>query len=52
MPTPINQYRAYGEYHPQADDAALVAKAATADPRPVTIRVFQEALPPGIELHR
>jgi hypothetical protein len=47
---PINAYRAYGEYHAEADDAALVAKAATADPRLVSVHVFQEALPPGIEL--
>ena len=47
---PINAYRAYGEYHSEATDAALVAKAATADPRMVTIQVFQETPPPGIAL--
>ena len=47
---PINAYRAYGEYHPAAQDAAVVAKAATADPGAATIHIFQEALPPGIEL--
>ena len=45
-----NQYRAYGEYHPQAQDDAVVARAATADPAGKTIYVFQEALPPGIEM--
>jgi hypothetical protein len=48
---PINQYRAYGEYHPQAEDDAVVAKAAGADPTGKTIHVFQEALPPGIEMN-
>jgi hypothetical protein len=47
---PIDQYRAYGEYHPQAQDDAIVAQAATADPTGKTIHVFQEALPPGIEM--
>ena len=47
---PIDQYRAYGEYHPQAQDDAVVAKAATADVTGRTIHVFQEALPPGIEM--
>jgi hypothetical protein len=47
---PINQYRAYGEYHPQAEDDAVVARAATADPAGKAIHVFQEALPPGIEM--
>jgi hypothetical protein len=47
---PINAYRAYGEYHPQAADDALVAKAASADVRGHEIHVFQEALPPGIEM--
>jgi hypothetical protein len=46
---PINAYRAYGEYHPASEDAAVVAKAATADPGTATIHLFQEALPPGIE---
>ena len=48
---PINQYRAYGEYHTQAEDDAVVAKAASADPTGKTIHVFQEALPPGIEMN-
>jgi hypothetical protein len=47
---PINQYRAYGEYHPQAQDDAVVARAATADGTGKNIHVFQEALPPGIEM--
>jgi hypothetical protein len=48
---PINQFRAYGEYHPQAEDDAVVARAATADPTGKTIHVFQEAFPPGIEMN-
>ena len=48
---PINQFRAYGEYHPQAEDDAVVARAAAADPTGKTIHVFQEALPPGIEMN-
>lgn len=48
---PIDQYRAYGEYHPKAEDDAVVAKAASADPTGKTIHVFQEALPPGIEMN-
>jgi hypothetical protein len=47
----INQYRAYGEYHPQSDDDAVVKRAATSDPTGKTIHVFQEALPPGIEMN-
>lgn len=47
---PINSYRAYGEYHPQARDDAIVAKAAAADINGHEIHVFQEALPPGIEM--
>ncbi|MBL0215148.1 MAG: hypothetical protein IPQ07_14830 [Myxococcales bacterium] len=47
---PINSYRAYGEYHAQAQDDALVAKAASADVSGHEIHVFQEALPPGIEM--
>jgi hypothetical protein len=47
---PINAYRAYGEYHPQAQDDAIVAKAATADVTGHEIHVFQEALPAGIEM--
>jgi hypothetical protein len=47
---PINSYRAYGEYHPQAQDDAIVSKAATADVNGHEIHVFQEALPPGIEM--
>jgi hypothetical protein len=48
---PINSYRAYGEYHPQAQDDAIVAKAASADIAGHEIHVFQEALPPGIEMN-
>ena len=47
---PINSYRTYGEYHPQAEDDAIVAKAASADVTGHEIHVFQEALPPGIEM--
>jgi hypothetical protein len=47
---PINSYRAYGEYHPAAQDDAVVAKAASANPNAYPIHVFQEALPPGIEM--
>jgi len=46
---PINSYRSYGEYHPVAQDDAIVAKAASANPNAYPIRVFQEELPPGIE---
>lgn len=46
----INSYRAYGEYHPQAQDDAIVAKAASAEITGREIGVFQEALPPGIEM--
>jgi hypothetical protein len=47
---PINSYRAYGEYHPASQDDAIVAKAAAANPNAYPIHVFQEALPPGIEM--
>jgi hypothetical protein len=47
---PINSYRAYGDYHPQAQDDAIVAKAASADLQGHEIHLFQEALPPGIEM--
>jgi hypothetical protein len=47
---PINSYRAYGEYHPQAQDDAIVAKASSADVNGHDIHLFQEALPPGIEM--
>jgi len=47
---PINSYRAYGEYHPASQDDAVVAKAASANPDAYPIHVFQEALPPGIEM--
>jgi hypothetical protein len=47
---PINSYRAYGEYHPQAQDDAIVSKAASADVNGHDIHLFQEALPPGIEM--
>jgi hypothetical protein len=46
----INTYRAYDEYHPQAQDDGIVAKAASADINGHEIHVFQEALPPGIEM--
>jgi hypothetical protein len=46
----INSYRAYGEYHPASQDADVVAKAASADPSARPIRIFQEALPEGIEM--
>ncbi|HEY1813041.1 MAG TPA: hypothetical protein VGG74_11910 [Kofleriaceae bacterium] len=49
--SPIDSYRAYGEYHPVAEDNAVVAKAASANPNAYPIRVFQEALPAGIELN-
>jgi hypothetical protein len=48
---PINSYRAYGEYHPAAQDDAVVAKAASANPNAYPIHVFQEALPAGIEMN-
>lgn len=48
---PIDQYRGYGEYHPVSEDQAIIAKARTADPTGKTIHLFQEALPPGIEMH-
>ena len=47
---PINAYRAYGEYHPVSEDEAVVKKAATTNPT-APVRIFQEALPPGIEMH-
>jgi hypothetical protein len=47
---PINSYRAYGEYHAQAQDDAIVAKSASVDVAGHEIHVFQEALPPGIEM--
>jgi hypothetical protein len=46
---PIDSYRAYGEYHPAAQDDAIVAKSGSANPNAYAIHVFQEALPPGIE---
>jgi len=47
---PINAYRSYGEYHPQAQDDAIVAKAGSVDVGGHEIHLFQEALPPGIEM--
>lgn len=49
---PINSYRAYGEYHPVAEDEAVVKKAgAVAVPSDQKFHLFQEALPPGIEMN-
>lgn len=45
---PINSYRAYGEYHPVAEDEAIVKKAGGIDPGVARIRLFQEALPEGV----
>lgn len=47
---PINAYRAYGEYHPASEDEAVVRKAAAVDVGASRVRIFQEALPPGIVL--
>jgi len=47
---PINSYRAYGEYHAATDDAAIVARAEKADPTGIDIRLFQESIPPGIQM--
>ena len=47
---PINAYRAFGEYHPVSEDEAVVKRAATTSPN-ASVRLFQEALPPGIEMH-
>lgn len=48
--TPVHAYRAYGEYHPVAEDDALVARSASADVSRAKIRIFQEALPAGIRM--
>lgn len=47
---PINAYRAYGDYHPAAEDEAVVKKSETANPAASNVRIIQEALPPGIEM--
>lgn len=47
---PINAYRAYGDYHPAAEDEAVVKKSQSANLAGSSVRIIQEALPPGIEM--
>ena len=47
----IDSYRAYGEYHPVADDDAIVAKSRSANVADEKIHMFQEALPEGIAMN-
>jgi hypothetical protein len=47
---PINAYRAYGDYHPTSEDESVVVKASSVTVGAEKIRIFQEALPPGVTM--
>ena len=45
----MNAYRGYDDFQPEKDKAVL-AKSATVEVKAAPVRIFQEALPAGVEL--